>query len=258
LLGQLGDQRSAALLVEALRVGSFARSRIAASLEAFPLEVGDRIAPLLATDDAQVRFWATTLMRRYPKTFDLTLQLVVLTRDPAPAVRKAAIDSIVATSTTLEASHALRDRLADETPFVRAHAARALGRLQGASQAAALARLLADRDWTVRNAAKETLTMMGEASSPAVFPFLSHSDGFARNGAAEVLQNLGIFERLVALEATGPSDPARARAIRLLASAGGARMWESVVQRLNVDIRVRARQLLAPQDRDGPLVDEVA
>ena len=66
LLGQLGDRRSAVRLVEALRAGSFARSRIAASLEAFPLEVGDLIAPLLASDDAQVRFWATTLMRRYP------------------------------------------------------------------------------------------------------------------------------------------------------------------------------------------------
>ena len=110
---------------------------------------------------------------------------------------------------------------------MRAHAARALGRLHGASRAAALAHLLADRDWTVRHAVKETLTTMGEACAPALFPFLSHPDEFARNGAAEILQNLGVFERLVGLEAAGPSHPARARQIRLLAPPAARGWWRA-------------------------------
>jgi HEAT repeat protein len=244
LLRQLGDTQSAALLVRALRVGSFPRSRIAACLDAFAIDLGDVIFPLVASDDALVRFWATTLMQRYPQTPGLAGQLVALTEDPEPIVRKAAVDAIASTDAAL-AIRALRARLVDETPFVRAHAARALSRLQGASGAQALLPLLADKDWTVRDAAKASLGAIGQTVAPSMLPLLTHPDAFARNGAAEVLQNVGIFERLLALEAKGPSNPERARTIRRLARAGGAFMSNTVVERLNIALRPRAQQLLA-------------
>jgi HEAT repeat protein len=257
LLGHLGDRRSATLLVGAMRTGLFQRSRIAASLDAFPIDVSDLVAPLIASDDALVRFWATTLMQRYPQTPGLGRQLIALTGDPEPIVRKAAIDALVATG-GVGALTTLRARLTDEVPFVRAHAARSLGRLQAASQSRALLPLLADRDWSVRDAAKESLGAMGAAISATVLPFLSHADAFARNGAAEVLQNMGVFERLVALEAEGPSDPARFRTIHLLARAGGAAMWDSVVDRLNIEVRPRAQQLFASMNLPRPPVQAVA
>lgn len=257
LLGQLSDRRSAELLVEALRAGSFARSRIAASLDACPMDVADLIAPLLDSDDAHVRFWAIALMQRHPQTPGLDRQLIALTADVDSAVRKAAIDAVVA-SPGIGALPALRARLSDGTPFVRAHAARAIGRLHGASQAAALLPLLADPDWTVRTGVKETLSAMGDTIAPLLLPVLSHADEFARNGAAEVLQNIGVFERLVILEANGPSEPARARTIRLLAWAGGVRMWEGVLDELHGHLRARARHLLSPAAFQPPIVDEVA
>jgi HEAT repeat protein len=256
LLGQLGDRRSAALLVGAMRAGSFSRSRIAASLDAFSIDIGDLVAPLVASADTLVRFWATTLMQRYPQTPDLARQVIALTNDTEPLVRKAAIDAIVAID--VEAVNALRTRLTDDIPFVRAHAARSLGRLQGASASRALLPLLADRDWTVRDAAKESLGAMGATIVPAVFPVLAHPDAFARNSAAEVLQNVGVFERLLVLETAGLSDPERVRSIHLLVRAGGAGMWESVVERLNLDVRPGARQLLGSMDLQRPFVQEIA
>jgi HEAT repeat protein len=256
LLGQLDDRRSAALLVGAMRAGSFSRSRIAASLDAFSIDIGDLVAPLVASDDALVRFWATTLMQRYPQTPDLARQVMALTNDAEPVVRKGAIDAIVAID--VGAVNALRARLTDEIPFVRAHAARSLGRLQGPSASWALLPLLADRDWTVRDAAKESLAAMGATIVPVVFPVLTHPDAFARNSAAEVLQNVGVFERLLAIETAGLSDPERVRSIHLLVRAGGAGMWESVVERLNLDARARAQQLLASMDLRRPLVKEIA
>lgn len=257
LLGHLGDRRSATLLVGAMRAGLFSRSRIAAALDAFPIDVGDLVAPLTASDDALVRFWATTLMQRYPRTPGLDRQLMALTDDAEPIVRKAAIDTLVAIG-GVGALKTLRARLTDETPFVRAHAARALGRLQAVSQSRALLPLLADRDWSVRDAAKESLGAMGATVATRVLPFLSHADGFARNGAAEVLQNIGVFERLVALEAEGPSDPARFRTLHLLARAGGTRMLDGVVERLDIDVRPRAQRLVASMNLERPPVQAVA
>jgi HEAT repeat protein len=257
LLGHLGDRRSAALLVGAMRSGLFSRSRIAASLDAFPIDVSDLVAPLTGSDDALVRFWATTLMQRYPRTPGLARQLMALAEDVEPTVRKAAIDALVAIG-GVGALKTLRARLTDEMPFVRAHAARSLGRLQATSQSRAVLSLLADGDWGVRDAAKESLGAMGAGVAPTVLPFLSHADWFARNGAAEVLQNMGVFERLMALELEGPSDPARFRTIHLLARAGGSRMWDSVVERLNIAVRPRAQQLFASMNLRRPPVQAVA
>jgi hypothetical protein len=69
---------------------------------------------------------------------------------------------------------------------------------------------------------------------------------------------VGVFERLLALEAEGPSDPERVRTIHLLVRAGGARMWDSVVERLNIDVRPRAQQLLESMNRQHPFVRKVA
>jgi HEAT repeat protein len=256
LLGQLGDRRSAALLVGAMRAGSFSRSRIAASLDAFSIDIGDLVAPLVASGDTLVRFWATTLMQRYPQTPDLARQVIALTNDTEPLVRKAAIGAIV--TIDVGAVDALRARLTDEIPFVRAHAARSLGRLEGASASRALLPLLADREWTVRDAAKETLCAMGATIVPAVFPVLTHPDAFARNSAAEVLQNVGVFERLLELETEGLPDLERVRSIHLLVRAGGAGMWESVVERLRLDVRPGAQHLLGSMDLQRPFVQASA
>jgi len=190
LLRQLGDRRSASVLIDALRSGCHSRSRVAATLDAFGVEIADRIAPLLDAHDGSTRFWAATLMQRYPRTRGLANRLGALATDADPGVRKAAVVAI-ATLGGAAAAVVIRTRLADEVPFVRAHAARALARLQGVAAAPALASMLADTDWVVRQSAKECLRAMGEAVAPVVAPYLTHSDAFAQDGAAEILQNIG-------------------------------------------------------------------
>ena len=64
-----------------------------------------------------------------------------------------------------------------------------------------IAPLLADREWWVRLAAKESLQQMGEEVWSVLVPYLDHEDAFARNGAAEVLQNIGVLDSLIVLEA---------------------------------------------------------
>jgi HEAT repeat protein len=100
--------------------------------------------------------------------------------------------------------------------------------------------LLADREWLVRSAAKQSLEAMGREIAPLVLEMLSHEDAFARNGAAEVLQNLGMFDALVAGHASGAADVDTLRTVEALAGAAGPRMWDAVQLRLNDTARARA------------------
>jgi len=135
LLREIGDRRSARVLVDALRSGCHSRSRVAAALDAFGVDIADWIAPLLDAHDSTTRFWAATLMQRYPRTPGLAKRLGALSTDADPRVRKAAVAAIAAVGGAA-ATIVIRARLSDEVPFVRDHAARALARLQVGGHAA--------------------------------------------------------------------------------------------------------------------------
>ena len=244
LLGQVADRRAAMLLVEAMTANRYARSRIATSLQACQLDIGDLIVPLLAAPDSQLRYWGAILIRRYPVTSSLEARLGELAEDPDPTVRKAAVETLGVAG--LPGSiPTLRARLLDPVPFVRAHAARALGSMCAVAAVDAISPLLADGDWSARSSAKQALEAMGPAVVPTVLKMLSHADGFAKNGAAEVLQNLGVFEQLVEQEALGAATIEHLRICELLARAGGVPMWDTVILRLSPEAQGRARQILA-------------
>ncbi len=242
LLGEIEDRRAGELLVEALTAGRYPRSRVATALEGSAEDISDLLVPLLSSDDAHVRYWGTMLIRRYDVPGVSSL-IGTLTRDPHPMVRKAALHSL-GRMRTAEAVEAARRSLEDPVPYVRAYAVRAIAALGVRATLTSVLPLLADRDWWVRTAVKEALERAGEDIEHAVIPYLSHPDPFARNGAAEVLQNTGGFERLLTLEANGPSDPQRLRLLERLAEAGGLRMWDGVLLRLDPAAQGRARALL--------------
>ncbi len=206
--------------------------------------------PLLSSADTATRFWGAMLIKRYPGTPDLISVLEAMTADTQPLVRKAALYAIAELGGA-RAAAAARRCLSDPVPFVRVYAARALGILRAPHSIGAIVPLLADLDWWVRSAVKQTLEQSGEAVADALVPYLSHPDAFARNGAAEVLQNTGAFERLLELEATGPSDAHRLSVIRTLVEAGGLRMWDGVLLRLPQASRERARDLLTGRLQPG-------
>lgn len=250
LLGQLPDPRAAEILVRALAEGRGTRSRIATALDVFPIDVADRIVPMLTSDKPAVRYWGAMLMQRYAARPGVGAQLETLASDREPLVRRAAIESIAAVGGPVAVA-AARARLSDAVSFVRAHAARTLGILAARDAVEAVLPLLADEDWWVRYAVKQSLEAMGLEIADAIVPYLSHADAFARNGAAEVLQNLGAFERLLVQEASASPDPQRLATLGLLARAGGVRMWDSVLARLDGAAQARARQVLADIQLDA-------
>jgi HEAT repeat protein len=243
LLGRVPDPAAAAALVEALKESKYAASRVATYLDQFPLDIADLFVPLLHHPDATVRYWGATLLSRDGDA-NVAPSLRALSDDRSPLVRKAAVAALarVDKAGALPAARAL---LADDVWYVRAHAARALGEAGGPDVAEEIAPLLADREWWVRLAAKETLQTMGEEVWAVLVPYLDHADAFARNGAAEVLQNIGILDSLIVLEAaTARPSATKLEMLRKIASAGGTRMTEALLERVDVQTRPRVRTLL--------------
>jgi hypothetical protein len=76
-------------------------------------------------------------------------------------------------------------------------------------------------------------------------PYLDHADLFARNGAAEVLQNIGILDSLIVLEAaTARPSASKVEMLRKIAAAGGSRMTDALLDRVGEHQRPRVRELL--------------
>jgi HEAT repeat protein len=244
LLSTLDDKRAGDILVDALTRRQHPASRVAIHLDRSPVNVADRLMPLLAHRDATFRFWAAVLLGRYTGRANLDRALAPLTDDPDPRVRKAAVESLGRIGGALARDGAVR-LLADPVPFVRANAARALGRLQLVDCAPKLTPLLGDPDWWVRFAARQALEMMGTDVWPVLVPCLTSPDRFVRNGAAEVFQNLGLLDSLIVMEAAS-DDPAPQKIdmLRRIAEAGGVRLTDSLVERAGSLVGARVRRLL--------------
>jgi HEAT repeat protein len=229
-LGDIRDERAAAILVQALRDGAGPRSRIATQLDEFPLDVGGMLLPLLRDWDASVRYWAVKLLSRYRTLTSLPLELAPLGGDEDAAVRAAVAETLgslggpAAISITVEL-------LADEIPFVRGHAARALGAQGRPALAALVAELLLDEDWWVRAGSKRALEQLGLEATQYVVPHLESADVFARNGAAEVLQNTGVVDRLAHELVDDPANEPARSLLRSIIEAGGDRYEEAMIAR---------------------------
>ncbi len=243
LLGRLPERAAAIALIDALKHSRYTPSRVATYLDLFPLPLAAELRPLLHHPESVVRYWAAVLLSRH-YVDGVEQDLAALTADPAPLVRKAAIASLADLGGSLVAS-AARPLLKDDVWYVRAHAARALAEAGGVDVAEEIAPLLADREWWVRLAAKESLQRLGDEVWSLLVPYLDHEDTFARNGAAEVLQNIGVLDSLIVLEAvtTRPS-PAKIEMLRKIASAGGTRMTAALLDRVDARTRPRVRALL--------------
>jgi len=217
VLQRIGDARAAQILIDGLRISRLPASRIAARLERFTIPLDDLLRPLLTDERPESRYWAVTLLREYHDEHGLATGIMPLVDDADAPVRKAALLTLGAMLPLGVARVATR-RLSDPAPYVRSAAIRALAqagerspdRARRKAIASSICPLLADREWSVRTAAKDALVRLGPGTWREVAAQLSSPDGFARNGAAEVLQNLGVLDWTLRGIASGahPTDEA--------------------------------------------------
>jgi HEAT repeat protein len=239
VLQRLGDRRAAEILIGGLREARLPASRIAARLERFPMPLDDVLRPLLADPRPEARYWAATLLRHAPHRDGLAASIVPLADDVDAPVRKAALLALAAMSPEDAANIATR-RMSDDAPYDRSAAIHALAqagerspdRARRQAIAASIAPALADREWSVRSAAKDGLLRLGPTVWREVANQLSSTDGFARNSAAEVLQNLGVLDWTIRGLASGVQPtPEAIDVLRRALRAGGIAMADAAVLR---------------------------
>ncbi|HKH90289.1 MAG TPA: HEAT repeat domain-containing protein [Gemmatimonadaceae bacterium] len=252
LLQRLGDRRAAEILIGGLRASRLPASRIAARLERFGFSLDEPLLPLLTDSRAELRYWGATLLRHSRSRPELVAALVPLIDDPDPPVRKAALLALAEMHVENIVSLATRC-LDDEAPFVRSAAIHALAQAgerspdsaRRQSIASSIAPALADREWSVRTAAKDAFSRLGPATWREVAGQLSSPDRFARNGAAEVLQNLGVLDWTLRGIASGvrPSDEAM-EVLKLALREGGLAMADAAALRTTAEPIPAVNQLL--------------
>jgi len=259
VLLRIGDERAAEILIGGLRSARLPASRIAARLARFKIPIDDQLRPLLTSPRAEARYWAATLLRNQHDHSGLAAAIVPLVDDADAPVRKAALLTLAAMQSP-DVARLASWRLTDPVPYVRSAAINALAqtgertpdRTRRQAIAAGIASSLADRDWSVRTAAKDALARLGPATWRAVAAELSSSDAFARNGAAEVLQNLGVLDWTLRGIASGvrPSDEALDVLKRALRE-GGVAMADAAMLRTKTEPIPDITNLLATLELEG-------
>jgi HEAT repeat protein len=245
LLGGSVDPEAVRILFGALRRQHHPASRVAVQLDRSPQDLAPELRSMLTEADPVIRLWAATLLGRYLGVEGLEQDLAALADDADPRVRKAAVQSLGSVGDELAVAIALR-LLVDPVPFVRATAARTIGKLDRLDLAEEIVLLLGDENWWVRFAAKECLEAMGTEVWPVLARSLEHPDRFVRNGAAEVFQNLGLLDSFIVMEAASdnPAD-AKIDMLRRIVLAGGLRLTDSLIERTSAVMGSRVRHLLA-------------
>ena len=106
LLGTSADPRAMDILFDALRRQRHSASRIAIHIEQSSRPIAARLKRHLDDPDPVIRLWCATLLARYPEE-QVERDLAVLTGDPDPRVRKAAIQTLGKIGDSVAADRAL-------------------------------------------------------------------------------------------------------------------------------------------------------
>jgi len=237
VLTRLGDRTAAEILVAALQ-RTHSPSRVATHLDLFPIPVDDLLRPLLRDERPRTRYWAASLLNRYPASPGLSDDIGSLVDDADASVRKVALLTLTAAAGSAAMPH-VRRALADPVPYVRSTAIRmiaAQGVLEGEvarrAHASWIASSLADCQWEVRLAAREALTELGPTVWREAAAQLESADPFARNTAAEVLQNMGVLDMAIAMVERGePLGEELEQAVGLAFREGGPAMISAAAGR---------------------------
>jgi HEAT repeat protein len=253
ILTRMGDAEAAGILIGGLRVRTYSPARIATHLEQFPIPIVDQLLEIIDDPLPHVRFWAVSLLFRYAGEDRVAEAVLPHLEDSDPTVRKVAAETLGATGSAGYLSVISR-RLEDEVPFVRSAAIRAIARITVTvgdpelrrSSARLITPALADRNYDVRLAAKESLINLGSTVWREVAMELRSPDAFARNSAAEVLQDLRLLDRVMEdFESGVITDPELTEIASLAFREGGDAMVRAAIGRLKSETRLDIEQVLA-------------
>ena len=135
-----------------------------------------------------------------------------------PEVRTSALKVIEPCEKALGILHkdVLLPLLKDPIWYIRLWAVRTLGSQQRQENAQAIASLVLDDKWQVRNAAVMALTLLGEAAIDTFLMLLKSNDQYARESVCEEMQKTNFVDLLLELLVNGPEENTAAKSLEIL------------------------------------------
>lgn len=227
-LAKLGDRRAFTDLLRLLgHPDPAVRQAVIAALDSLGHpDLEKHIANLLSDPNPRVRESAVRIAGYFAFS-DCIERLFASAEDEDERVRRAAIEHLPYLEQNERAINLLKRVLFQETPKVRASAARALGEMEDPSVIPDLLRVLNDEDSWVRYYAIRSLGKqieLCEHTQPFSVLDLSYSltpELLETEDGTQV--NISIFDILARLALTDPTNPVRAVAAQVLVTVGGER-----------------------------------
>lgn len=197
-LGLLRTREAAIALLGFLGRRGYSVHKILSILEKFPPETADEAARLTENGDPSVRTAAIQLIAVFAPARHAGL-IASLAADPVANVRAAACACLgrMAASGGKEHMPALIRCLKDGAWFVRMHAVRSLGRLDGDTAMREIVPLLGDRNLMVKEAVKSAMADHIRAAVPYLDGIFAGRDMLAKKEAVEALEVSGSLPELL-------------------------------------------------------------
>ena len=191
-LGQIKNNAAARILLEFLGVHADSGYNIALTLETFPPEIAEELFQALESPLQPVRYWALKVIGKFKFQGNngRVTRIIELSRDDNADVRAAACECLGG----LDApgiKEALTDRLGDKFWFVRMHAVRALDNVLGPLSLPAVAKLIKDPSWKVKEGVKNIMVQNITAALPYIEDNLAHGDEPTCRACADALIDSG-------------------------------------------------------------------
>lgn len=228
-LGKIGEGPELLSLLERLP-GLLQKNLVTQkTIDASLVAAGPRILPTLLSyaktcTDARLTASLLEVMYDFPATRDIYDFAVSHLGHAEAEVRAKALKLIAPSEEKFGVLHddAPARLLSDPVWYVRLQAVRTLGRRRDAKNAAAIAALMRDERWQVRNEAALALTLLGPDAVDAFLELMMSNDRYARESVCEEMEKSGFVEILLDLLGSGrEEESAKARHILTLMTACG-------------------------------------
>ncbi|HOG11684.1 MAG TPA: HEAT repeat domain-containing protein [Smithellaceae bacterium] len=209
-LGKIGEGPELLALLERLP-GLLQKNLVTQkTIDASLVAAGPRILPTLLTyartcTDARLTASLLEVMYDFPATREIYEFAVSHLGNDDAEVRAKALKLIAPCEEKFGTLHddAPVRLLSDPVWYVRLQAVRTLGRRRDAKNAAAIAVLMRDERWQVRNEAALALTLLGRDAVDAFRTLLMSDDRYARESVCEEMEKSGFVEILLDLLGSG-------------------------------------------------------
>lgn len=249
-LGHIRNTESARILFANINNKAFSGYKIASMLESFPPDIVEILIKGLEDQDENLRLWSIRLLSRF-KPKQCAKRISDFVTDPSADIRAAVCECLgeIAADGFKEA---IQKCLNDNIWYVRLQAVIALEKIFGAKSVTAIASLLKDGNWLLRERVKDIMIKYFSESLVSIERFLLEENQDVKQSCIEIMDASGYRDKILNDIVSGDIETQnKARVwLKTMIKAGAHFGLEGILSRYSPDIRQNILNAIAAVDKD--------